>query len=164
MRFGEWDEPLLHSRPKPSPEVIAWAADRESPSRAAILESGDAPPEVLAYCAARAQWDKDWEAATVDRPWEVGVLSGSIRFFGGRWIHREEFMSYLGYDVASARFGDMQWAESFSTYGDIARAGRMDDCRSVAAVFYEYIALREIAQRLLVGALRDARLTMEAAK
>lgn len=162
--FGEWDDPLRDQMPEPGAAVRRWAQGRSMDEINALLESGDAPADALAFWEARKRWKAEWDAAAKDRPWECEELGGGVRLFGGRWIGREEFISHLGFDAASARFGDMQWAECLGTYGDLARAGRMDDCRRVAAAMYEYIDMREQAQRLLVGTLRDARLAMEAAK
>lgn len=164
MRFGEWNDPLREAMPQPGSAVTAWAQGRSMDEINALLESGDAPAEALAFWEARKAWRAEWDAAAKDRPWESGEFSDTIRFFGGPWIDREVFFAHLGHDAASARFGDVQWCERLSTYGDLARAGRMDDCRRVAAAMYSYIDMREQAQRLLVGTLRDARLAMEAAK
>lgn len=165
MRFGEWDEPLLHTRPKMSEAVVEWGKARSYVEIEELAAKRDAPADVLAYLDAVRQWNLDWEAAAKDRPWEGGpAYFDGVRFFGGRWIHREELLLRLGFDAASAKFGDVYWVECLDTYEKVARAGRMDDCRRVATAVYEYIGIRETAQRVLVGALRDARLAMEAAK
>jgi hypothetical protein len=146
------DLPIIDSWSKANP--VAVPIDE-------ILESGDAPPEVLEHlreCQAyMARWMSDEFAR--DRPITRDPSRPRIRLFDGPWIgdmgFRDTVPSVMEADVED---GDdlvrIVWPV-WDTYEKAIAADDEEGCRRIAAAIYEYINCEKRMRRALVLTLQD---------
>lgn len=146
--------------PEPSAEVNAWFETSPEMTFTGVLEAGDAPPGVLAYCRARVAYHEHWmsDENAKNRPITVNVIdAGSYRLFDGPWIHYRDERAHL---VVDAFFEEgeglvLKRALPMETYQALIAAGDEVGCRRLAAAIYEARELHQRANRMLAGLTLD---------
>ena len=144
----------------------AWGGNRGAFSFEAVLETGDAPPEVLEVCRQRIEHRADWEAGAKDRPFSfapVVSMRAKMRLFDGPWFPVGAisdaveanvpipFNPRLGIEPMFERHTALPW----KALEDLAWAKDEQSCRRIAAAVYEYLELRERAARVLVHTVNN---------
>jgi len=140
-------------------------------SYAAVLETRDAPPEVLDFCERRLAHREEWEAGAKDRPITVEPqvsAYGRVRLFDGPWIDARAIpgaveanfpielpiSEAIGFP-SEAKVYMRHVATPWEALEELAQADDEEGCRRVAAAMYEYLELRGLAARTLVGTVND---------
>lgn len=124
-----------YTHPEPSRAVRIWLEEHfpEPVEFRQLLETGDAPPDVLAWCQACVDGVAAWEDGAKDRPLTWALTTSKFRLFDGPWISPREFTEVLTANIDGLCYA----ADVMEIYGRAADAGRIEECRHLAALFYE---------------------------
>lgn len=141
-----------------------------------VLDTGDAPPLVLAYFRRRLEHRKAWDEGAKNRPFSHHPDSPAVRLFDGPWISHIHNRNAVP-EALEANFPvdgeehvlERRVALIWPTYQKLMDAEDEEGCRKMAAAIYKFIEMKTTADRMLVvvahtldSQLREARAKKQA--
>jgi hypothetical protein len=149
------------SMPPMPNRVLHWIDKRpegQALSAEELLREGDAPEYVLAFAQKVVDQRAEWEAGAKDRPYTHDLMMNRIQLFGGKWISKLAFpLCVEGTFPGEKPEQEVRHVEQvMEAYDSLISEGNEEGCRQLAGSIYEWMELRERADRMLCQAINPS--------